>query len=173
VEGFRLSLDSQGRGLLRGVDSHAWAEYWTGSAWLTVEPTPPFDSEDPYDYWDLGDRASFRQLSAIFGPPRTAAGAARLPGQAEQSQPVSPLVLYFGLAFAALILGVVGYRLIALGNPVNRIRRRAAALVRRGRRNGVDGPERIGWTAWAKAMAEPSAEDIARTMLSITFDRGE
>jgi hypothetical protein len=83
------------------------------------------------------------------------------------------LVLYFGLAFAALILGVVGYRLIALGNPVNRIRRRAAALVRRGRRNGVDGPERIGWTAWAKAMAEPSAEDIARTMLSITFDRGE
>ena len=173
VEGFRLSLDSQGRGLLRGVDSHAWAEYWTGSAWLTVEPTPPFDSEDPYDYWDLGDRASFRQLSAIFGPPRTAVGAVRLPGQADQSQPVSPFVLYFGLAFAALILGVVGYRLIALGNPVNRIRRRAAALVRRGRRNGVDGPERIGWTAWAQAMAEPIAEDIARTMLSITFDRGE
>lgn len=169
VEGFRLSLDGEGRGLVRGVDSHAWAEFLLDGSWVTVEATPPFASEDPFRFIEAGDRVSRRQLAAIFGSPEPSGpggDADGRPGAGLHS--LRPLIAAAAIA-AALIPAILVLRLLDRGY---RLRRRAARLVRRGRRRGIPGPEVLGWTVWAERMAGCEARSVAADLLRATFDPG-
>lgn len=169
VEGFRLSLDGEGRGLVRGVDSHAWAEFLLDGSWVTVEATPPFASEDPFRFTEAGDRVSRRQLAAIFGSPEPSG-----PDGDANGRPAGGLRFLDGLLAAAalaavFIPAVLALRLLDRGY---RLRRRAARLVRRGRRRGIPGPEVLGWTVWAERMADGEARSVAAALLRATFDPG-
>ena len=173
VEGFRLTLDEAGRGKVRGVDSHAWAEAWIGGRWTRWEPTPPFASEDPFSFVRSGDRESGRQLRAVFGMEGT--GRKEVPGAS--GAPLKSVFLppVVGAALVCLAVFLIAPLIKAARDPGFRLRRRAARLVRRCRSRGLLGPETIGWSAWAReAVAfEPSAAVTAEAMLSLAFDRND
>lgn len=173
VEGYRLSLDAEGNGVIRGVDSHAWAEAYVNGAWRLYEPTPPFDAEDPFEYTDLDDSVSLRQLTAVFGQRRRAVPTDASNASAPWSAPA--LLVPFAVAFGLAAMIAAALRALGLREPSRRLRRDAAALVRYGKRLGVSGPEISGWTGWAAAMGAAKAKGdyraISERMLRLSFDR--
>lgn len=160
VEGFRVELGEDGRGAVRGVNAHAWAEAWLGGAWRVVEPTPPFSEADPFSYLAPGDAAARRQLAALFG--REAGSARETAGQLPQGDTAAAR----WAAAAAAVAAAAAFAVLAFsrrrtgdGAAVRAAKRKAARLVARYRARGVGGPEVLGWTGWAAAAkaSEPEA----------------
>jgi transglutaminase-like putative cysteine protease len=152
VEGFRADLDRNGRGVVRGVNAHAWAEAWIGGAWRVVEPTPPFSAEDPFAFLAAGDAPARRQLEALFG--RNAADARKAaagPATTRKPPAVAAVAAVLAAAAAAAALATA-LRRSGEEAEVRTARREAARLVARGRALGVGGPETLGWTGWAAAV---------------------
>lgn len=184
VEGFRADLDRDGRGVVRGVNAHAWAEAWIGEAWRVVEPTPPFSADDPFAYLAAGDAPARRQLEALFG--RNAADARKAaagPATTRKPPAVPAVVAVLAAAAAAAALAAALSR-SGEGAAVRAAKRDAARLVARGRALGVGGPETLGWTGWAAAVRAAEAqrgkgarrkegredpEAVAERMIAIAF----
>ncbi len=190
VEGFRLSLGETGRGTVKGVDAHAWAEAWVDGAWRVFEPTPPFASPDPFAYLAAGDPAARRQLETLFGRPASVRAA-----EPEETGTGGRIAFLAALSLAAAIAAAYAARHAAIPRgsaEVRAVKRRAAALVRYAKSFGLAGPETLGWTGWARAVAafvegqgkkegrpvRPSrrlvalrgAEETADRMIALTFD---
>lgn len=174
VEGFVLRTDRYGQGLVRGVDSHAWMEYWADGKWQAAELTPPFIADDPFSFSRPGDGAAFRQLRAIFGIMEEDDSVHTNTGEGNRQL----VFLVPGLSLIPCLLLLYIFRLRYLGDPYGQLKRRACRMVRKGRRKGIEGPEIQGWTRWAHEMeafctleAEKGrAEALALLMLEAAFN---
>ncbi|WP_304225841.1 transglutaminase family protein [Gracilinema caldarium] len=150
VEGFRLTLDSQGRGLIRGTDAHAWAEAYIGGRWLRFDPTPAAGPSG-------GNPAVPEMYAAARGSsgPRIGFLPAESPGDesVHPSQHKNRLWIWYG--FLVLVSGfVVAVSLLFLNLTRNRqrfLKRQLKRLVRVGKRQGISGPEVTGWLQWREA----------------------
>ncbi len=169
--GFRVSLDETGGGIISGNNAHAWSEVWIDGQWRLFEPTPPFAREDPFSWSDAGDRSTRRQLEALFGSARSAPGAERdvsLALYGFASRHARFLLPTFALALLTWTL--IMYR---LNKGTGKIRRRAARLVRRCRKQGVVGPEITGWLEWARQASARNpgsdADALAKKMMELAF----
>jgi len=172
AEGFRVTLDERGQGTISGSNAHAWPEVWIDGEWRMFEPTPPYASDDPFSYIRENDEAARRQLEALFGKE----GGAEKKRFDVREIPVVALRLFAAVALAAAA-GVVALRFAK--RKKNKLRRKAARMVRYWRKRGVSGPEYLGWKEWARqadALArerngkiKTAAADIAAAMMETTF----
>jgi len=146
AEGWRLSLGERGSGVVNGNNAHAWPELWLDGEWRVFEPTPPYAQDDPFAYTRQGDRATLRQLEALYGPDGSAeAGNGRgIPAKTAAAAMLA-VAAVFALALAAR--GVA----LAFAGERRRTRRKARRAVRIAERRGVPRPERTGWLAWKEA----------------------
>ncbi|MCA1949576.1 MAG: transglutaminase-like domain-containing protein [Treponema sp.] len=143
VEGFRLTLDAQGRGLIRGTDAHAWAEAYIGGRWLRFDPTPA-----------AGPSGGNPAVPDMYAAARVGSGL--LPAESPGDESVHPsqhknrLWMWYGLLF--LVLGfAVAVSLLFLHLTQDRpqkVKRQLKRLVRAGKRRGISGPEMTGWLRW-------------------------
>lgn len=174
VEGFVLRTDHYGRGFVRGVDAHAWMEYWANGRWQLAELTPPFVADDPFRFLANGDTAAQRQLRAIFGD--IVVDTEDTNGAVKNSRLL--LILVLTLALLPVLLFLFLFRPRYLGDPYGSLKRRACRMVRKGRRRGIEGPEIQGWTRWAHEMEafytleseKGRAEALALLMLEAAFN---
>lgn len=148
VEGFRITLDAQGRGLVRGTDAHAWAEAYIDGRWLRFDPTPSAATA----------AVPARDTKRLTGNPSAAPDRPGLPGVsgrnskqlATEGPTVWPLIVFPLLT--ALLLGTL-YRLcLCMDRPRYR-KSRLRYIVRLGKRRGIPGPDMIGWLQWQKSAA--------------------
>lgn len=187
VEGFRVTLGEDGRGSVRGLDAHAWAEAWIDGAWRRYETTPPFAAADPFGFLVPGDSPARTQLEAIFGRKASQGREAGHQGKGRQGLLGGhPWVAILGPTLAVVVLVLFHLRRSRRrGDARGRaVRRRAARLVARSRALGVAGPEILGWTGWSGAVKETllgksgsrrereffaDAEEVAQELLRLAF----
>lgn len=173
VEGFRVTLDDQGRGLVRGTDAHAWAEAYIDGLWLRFDPTPSAAAAAA----PAGDarRLAGNHSAAPYRPGLTG-GSGRNSGQSATEGPtVWPLIVFPLLI--ALLLGAL-YRL-CLSMDQSRYRKSCLRhYVRLGKRRGIPGPDMIGWLRWQKIAADASIvknfaelEDLIHEHLRYSFGK--
>ena len=138
-------------------NAHAWPEVWIeGAGWLPFEPTPPFS--EPTLGLGTGGPTAVQPVTpgnstTTTGAPTTSAVPPTLapgldPGQVVTPSPVathhhtSPLVVGFFVVVGAIVLGVLGFVVMA-----------AFTLWRRGRRRRHDkDPRRRVLGAWNEAL---------------------
>lgn len=147
VEGFRLTLDAQGRGLVRGTDAHAWAEAYIGGRWLRFDPTP---AAAPVD----GNPAGNEMYAAARGSsgPRIGFLPVKTPEYEYTQFSRNKNRLWIGYGLLVLVLGfAVAVYLLFLNLTQERprkVKRQLKRLVRAGKRRGISGPEVTGWLRW-------------------------
>lgn len=156
VEGYRVILDDSGQALVRGTDSHAWAQVYLDGRWRRIDPTP----------------------SAV--PPKPTIETVSAPMGAEKKEGVIIGLLWYRIALGSLTLGLsvfLVYSVILRRNPAARLRRRARRMIREGLRRGVRGPDALGWLGWARVMTQgvdpgtaKNIFQVATDMISLAFD---
>jgi len=174
TEGYRVSLNEYGEGVITGNNAHAWPEVFLDGKWRIFEPTVPYIQQNPFAYVRNEDRSTRKQLEALFG-------SAAISGTETNSK-------WYGSALAFLIkwrktaaitvtmLAVVIAAGIVFGvrnTKERRLKTKARALVRRFKRKGIPGPEITGWLEWAKAATKMSEDEsvaeIAMEMIRLAF----
>lgn len=175
TEGFRVTLGERGEALVSGNNAHAWAELYLDGDWRTVEPTPPYASDDPFAWTRSDDEATLRQLQAVQG------------NASRETLPPQPRVLSFrdlagpvlipGTILLALALAGLFLRALLLGERGKTVRK-ARALVRRAKRAGIPSPESTGWVAWKESALRTlgerrgrEAEEAAEGMIRWTYGK--
>lgn len=154
---------------ITGLNAHAWAEFWLPDrGWTVFEATAPMrsisgDAAGGRGAPRLAGGLSARQVEAVTGVPvsrRTSGGAGPRQGL---RVPTAALIVTFGAAALAALAylrgsGGRGVRVLAPGSrPLSAARRRwrrgAVRAVSLAGRLGIGIPERIGWSAWSRAVA--------------------
>lgn len=159
AEGFRVTLGERGEALITGNNAHAWAELYLDGDWRTVEPTPPYASDDPFAWTRSDDGATLRQLQAVRGVPSREAAA--VPQRNPSARELARLALPPAAALAGLAAAILFLRALFLGERGKAVRR-ARALVRRAKRAGISPPEITGWIAWKEAASGALGERRGR-----------
>ncbi len=145
VEGYRVSLDREGEGVITGNNAHAWPELYMDGAWRPFEPTPPFSSGDPFAYTLGSDRTTRRQLEALYG---AVVAGTKTSFVGNGWNPFAYAGLGAASVFLALALVVLFRDLLA--DESKRVARKARRYVRRAQKRGVPPPETTGWLAWMR-----------------------
>lgn len=164
AEGFRVSLDSSGVGVLSGIHAHAWPEVWIDGAWRIFEPTPPFTQENPFAYTRAGDSETMRQLEGLFGK-----------SESTTKKTIRNFSWKYPAAFVAAGIVIILAIWLTLDRGTKKLRRKARAMVRRYRRKGIPGPELSGWIAWAHSVMrrnpEEKADEMAQAMIRVAYTK--
>lgn len=175
VTGFLVYLPQNSTtATVTGLSAHAWAEVWIPKkGWVTEEATPPmletaFSVPGFYHYFNPTDSSlTARELAAVLGNrvpinERTLARpnvsvAHRSGGSPLKGAGMGALGLFALALFAVLLTRRLAPEEIRLTRLVKRI-------IRRSRRGGLPDPERVGWNAWAEALAlrRPSRRGVTR-----------
>jgi hypothetical protein len=156
VEGYRVNLDDRGQGIVRGTDSHAWAQIYVDGRWRRMDPTPPASPSTP-----------------TVDPVSTVLGDVKKIGV---SIDISWLCIILGTAILGGSVFLIRW-VIFEHSEAAQLRRRARRMVREGLRRGVRGPEVLGWLGWSRTMAQKvdpetakKIGEVASAMVSLAFD---
>lgn len=167
VEGFRIGLNAQGRGLIRGTDAHAWAEAFIGGRWLRFDPTPSGTNLPTYQ------RPAGFAAGPGPGPNRSVSDST-----AVHRSPGRPLQGWYFILFLIGVLTLFGalFRLYLHLDPQRYRKNRLRRLVRLARRHGIPGPEILGWLQWEQSVRSANfikdpdeLERLIRNHLEKTF----
>lgn len=188
AEGYRVVIGERGYGLITGNNAHAWPEVFIEDEWRLFEPTPPYQSDDPFSWIQESDKASRAQIASALGKE-----AEKL----EKRESVltklkillfktgSPVIRFFSRPLVLFILLPVGILLCGLfyfrqSHPERRLKRRARHLVFRATRKGVPRPEQSGWILWGKEAIKvfppkkrENIQEIAEKMIFLVFSKSD
>ncbi|TCW61764.1 transglutaminase domain-containing protein [Treponema sp. J25] len=161
VEGYRIYLDEKGSGEIRGTNAHAWTEVFIDGQWLRFDPTP---AQNLPEEVATQDSIHTNQYNTSEGTPS---------GKEQEWAPLYYLALFIVFLFALSSL-VLWFRIRT--TPFNQIRARARRFVKKARRYGIAGPDRLGWTGWLAALEEQQVplpkeeiQQITQQMIAHTF----
>ncbi|MCX7655308.1 MAG: transglutaminase-like domain-containing protein [Treponemataceae bacterium] len=161
VEGYRIKLDEKGSGEIRGTNAHAWAEVFIDGQWFRFDPTPAQNFQEEITPENI--------VSTKRQTPENIA----LLGKEQRKIPYYWVVLFIG--FLAILSGLILW-LYMRKTPLQHLHSKARRLVKKARRYGIPGPERLGWTGWLAAIEQqeiplPKEEvrDVAWHMITHTF----
>lgn len=188
AEGYRVVIEERGYSLITGNNAHAWPEVYLENEWRLFEPTPPYQSDDPFSWIQESDKASRAQI------------ASALEKEAEKQETSGSILIKLKLAFiktgnlvirvfsrplVLCILLMVGILLSGLfyfrhSHPEKRLKRRARYLVWRATRKGVPRPEQSGWILWEKEAIKvfppkkrEKIQEIAEKMIFLAFSKSD
>lgn len=185
AEGYRVVIGNTGMAFISGNNAHAWPEVFIEGEWRVFEPTPTYQSEDPFSWIYKKDKTSRAQIAAAMGIEK--------PQEEDQSifqkslnvtQLIKRhLISFFSAPFIILLL-LIGL-IIGLfslfffqRNPDKKLKRAGKKLVLQARKKGIPGPEKIGWALWAEQAScvfpQKRKNDIrliAENMISLAFSR--
>jgi len=174
TQGYRVSLNEYGEGVITGNNAHAWPEVLIDGTWRIFEPTIPYMQQDPFAYVRNEDHSTRKQLEAVFGSNGSISANTGIKWYgrilaffSRWRKTAAITVASLAVVIAAGI--IFGFR----STKEQRLKGKARALVKRFRRKGIPGPEQIGWIGWAKAAAEISEDasiaEIALDMIYLAF----
>ncbi len=151
IEGFRITLDKNGRGTIRGTNAHAWAEVYCDGRWIRFDPTPALHTPQKDHYENVAPKGTETVSASIQ----------------KRRQIVFNIIGI--LACTCLCIACI-FLIKRVCSPYYTLRRKARRYIRTGQRNGIPGPEYIGWTGWTTAMLEhdiPHVEEIPKLVDAI------
>jgi len=174
TQGYRISLNESGEGIITGNNAHAWPEVLIDGKWRIFEPTIPYMQQDPFAYVRNEDRSTRKQLEAIFGAD---GGTGANTNGKRWGHALAFLTQWWKIAailaasFAVVIASGIIFSL--RNTKQKRLKAKARALVKRFRRKGIPGPETTGWIEWAKTTTkiseDASVAEIAMEMIQLAF----
>lgn len=157
-EGYRISLDETGNGVITGNNAHSWPELYLDGNWRTFEPTIAYRHGDPFAWTNEADTETRRQLMALFGGNDETAKQEDLAPSKRFLSALRALVSPVGITLISLVaLATLAWKLADRGN--RKLRRQARSLVAHYRKRGVEGPEILGWTGWLKSVSAKERDD--------------
>jgi len=174
TQGYRVSLNEYGEGVITGNNAHAWPEVLVDGTWRIFEPTIPYMQTDPFAYVRNEDHSTRKQLEALFGSDGNAGTIAKNKSYMRTLAFLSQWRKIIAVIFASLAIVIIAGANFGFRNSKEkRLKRKARALVKRFRRKGIPGPEKTGWLIWAKTATEISEEaniaEIALDMMYLAF----
>ena len=174
TQGYRVSLNEFGEGVITGNNAHAWPEVLIDNKWRIFEPTIPYMQQDPFAYVRDEDRLTRKQLEALFGADGNEGTIVESKWYIQTLALLSKWWKTAAITGAALaVIAIAGINIGLQNTKEKRLKRKARALVNKFRRKGIPGPEKSGWLEWGKEATrlseDASVAEIALEMIHCAF----
>lgn len=159
AEGFRVTLNEQGQGIVTGIQAHAWPEVYIDGGWRVFEPTPVYHSDNPFSYVQEDDKRTIKQLSRLFNEDEVI--EAEIPNNSFYDFVISkllPICLILVAVILVVLVVITVYRLYAKTYHIYKLRR----IVKQYKKRGVSLPSEIGWLLWKEKVNDISETTIEK-----------
>lgn len=142
VEGFRITLDNEGKGIITGRQAHAWPEVYLNGNWRIFEATPVFNTRNISAYINENDRQTLNQLSDLLKVEEVKSE------EKKDYKLLKTICVWSLLLVGLLIFCFVLYMIKESYKLENKLKR----IVRMYNKRGIALPSETGWLSWQKAV---------------------